>query len=63
MTGCGQQPDDLVVAMNRAAESAVPMAKPLLLDAVKSMSVSDAKNILSGGIGGKNGQCGVPETA
>lgn len=49
MTGRGQQFDDLVVAMNRAAESAVPMAKPLLLDAVKSMSVTDAKNILSGG--------------
>ena len=49
MTGRGQQLDDLVVSMNRAAESAVPMAKPLLLDAVKSMSVTDAKNILSGG--------------
>lgn len=49
MTGRGQQLDDLVVSMNRAAESAVPMAKPLLLNAVKSMSVSDAKNILSGG--------------
>ena len=49
MTGRGQQLDELVVAMNRAAESAVPLAKPLLLDAVKSMSVTDAKNILSGG--------------
>lgn len=49
MTGRGQQLDDLVVAMNRAAESAVPMAKPLLLNAVKSMSVDDAKRILSGG--------------
>lgn len=49
MTGYGQQLDDLVVSMNRAAESAVPLAKPLLLDAVKSMSVTDAKNILSGG--------------
>ena len=49
MTGRGQQLDDLVVSMNRAAESAVPMAKPLLLDAVKSMSLTDAKNILSGG--------------
>ncbi|MFL9922716.1 DUF4197 domain-containing protein [Herbaspirillum lusitanum] len=49
MTGQGQKVDELVVSMNRAAESAVPMAKPLLLDAVKSMSVSDAKNILSGG--------------
>ncbi|WP_432377675.1 DUF4197 domain-containing protein [Duganella sp. P38] len=49
MTGKGQQLDDLVVQMNRAAESAVPMAKPLLLDAVKSMTISDAKNILTGG--------------
>lgn len=49
MTGYGKQLDDLVVAMNRAAESAVPQAKPLLLNAVKSMSVSDAKKILAGG--------------
>jgi hypothetical protein len=49
MTGRGQQLDDLVVSMNRAAEAAVPMAKPLLLNAVKSMSVVDAKNILTGG--------------
>ena len=49
MTGRAQQLDDLVVSMNRAAESAIPMAKPLLVDAVKSMSVQDAKNILSGG--------------
>ncbi|WP_034302805.1 DUF4197 domain-containing protein [Herbaspirillum sp. RV1423] len=49
MTGQGQKLDDLVVSMNRAAESAVPLAKPLLLNAVKSMSVTDAKNILTGG--------------
>jgi hypothetical protein len=49
MTGRGQQLDDLVVSMNRAAEAAVPMAKPLLLNAVKSMSITDAKNILTGG--------------
>lgn len=49
MTGKGQQLDDLVVAMNRAAEAAVPMAKPLLLNAVKSMTISDAKDILTGG--------------
>jgi hypothetical protein len=35
--------------MNRAAEAAVPMAKDLLVGAVKSMSVTDAKKILSGG--------------
>ena len=49
MTGHGQQLDDLMVSMNRAAESAIPLAKPLLVNAVKSMSVSDAKNILMGG--------------
>ncbi|WP_395823856.1 DUF4197 domain-containing protein [Collimonas sp.] len=49
MAGKGQQLDELVVSMNHAAEAAVPLAKPLLLNAVKSMSVTDAKNILSGG--------------
>ncbi len=49
LSGQGKHLDELVVAMNRAAETAVPMAKPLLLDAVKTMSVTDAKNILSGG--------------
>ncbi|HWW72457.1 MAG TPA: DUF4197 domain-containing protein [Duganella sp.] len=49
MTGKGQKLDELVVQMNHAAEAAVPMAKPLLMDAVKSMSVTDAKNILTGG--------------
>lgn len=49
MSGQGKQLDDLVLAMNRAAESAVPMAKPLLLDAIKTMTVTDAKNILTGG--------------
>lgn len=49
MTGQGKKLDELQVSMNHAAESAVALAKPLLLDAVKSMSVTDAKNILSGG--------------
>lgn len=49
LSGQSKQLDELVVAMNRAAESAVPMAKPLLLDAVKTMSVTDAKKILTGG--------------
>jgi hypothetical protein len=47
--GMGQQADDLVVAMNRAAEAAVPEAKPLLVDAVKQMSLDDARQILTGG--------------
>jgi hypothetical protein len=41
--------DELVTAMNRAAEAAVPEAKPLLLNAVRSMSVEDAVNIVRGG--------------
>ena len=49
MTGHAQQLDELLVSMNRAAEAAMPMAKPLLLDAIKSMSITDAKNILMGG--------------
>ncbi|MDB5774709.1 MAG: hypothetical protein JWP38_842 [Herbaspirillum sp.] len=49
MTGQGQKADDLVVAMNHAAESAVAQAKPMLVNAVKAMSVTDAKNILTGG--------------
>ncbi len=47
--GMGKQVDDLVNAMNHSAEAAVVEAKPLLLNAVKNMSVTDAKNILTGG--------------
>ena len=47
--GQGKRIDELVTSMNRAAETAVPLAKDLLVGAVKSMNVTDAKNILSGG--------------
>ncbi len=47
--GAGKQVDDLVLRMNRAAEAAVPQAKPLLIDAAKKMTVQDAKGILTGG--------------
>ena len=47
--GMGKQADELIVAMNRAAEAAVPQAKPLVVDAVKHMTVADAKGILTGG--------------
>ena len=49
LTGQGKRVDELVTSMNRAAEAAVPMGKDLLVNAVKSMSVTDAKNILGGG--------------
>ena len=47
--GMGKYADELVTTMNRAAESAVVEAKPLLVNAVKNMSVQDAKAILGGG--------------
>ena len=47
--GLGKQADELVTAMNRAAEAAVPEARALLVNSVKQMSVQDAKGILSGG--------------
>jgi hypothetical protein len=49
MIGQGRQVEELETAINRAAENAVPLAKNLLVNAVKSMSVTDAKRILTGG--------------
>lgn len=49
MLGMGKQADELVLSMNRAAEAAVPEAKTLLIDAVKAMTLEDAKGILTGG--------------
>nr|WP_235971671.1 DUF4197 domain-containing protein [Azohydromonas caseinilytica] len=49
LMGQQRQVDELVTAMNRAAEAAVPEARTLLLDAVKSMSVDDALGIVRGG--------------
>lgn len=47
--GMGRQADELVLAMNRAAEAAVPEARALLVDSVKRMTVKDARGILTGG--------------
>lgn len=49
LAGMRQQADELVIAMNHAAEAAVPEAKTLLVEAVQKMSVQDAKGILAGG--------------
>jgi hypothetical protein len=46
--GMGKYADQLVTTMNRAAESAVVEAKPILLEGVKKMTLADAKAILSG---------------
>lgn len=48
-TGQGARVDELVTAMNRAAEAAVPAARPLLVKAVRDMSVEDGLKILRGG--------------
>ncbi|MEE9100509.1 MULTISPECIES: DUF4197 domain-containing protein [Pseudomonas] len=47
--GMGAQVDQLEASMNKAAEAAMPQAQALLVDAVKKMTVTDAKGILQGG--------------
>jgi hypothetical protein len=49
MFGMKKKAEELVLSMNRAAEAAAPEAKQLLVEAVKKMSVQDAKGILTGG--------------
>jgi len=49
LAGQSKKLDELEESMNRAAETAVPLAKPLLASAIKSMTLSDAKKILAGG--------------
>lgn len=49
MMGMGSQVEQLENSMNQAAEAAVPEAQQLLLDAVRNMTVADAKSILAGG--------------
>ena len=47
--GGGKYADELIETMNRAAESAVVEARPILVNAVKHMSFDDARGILTGG--------------
>ena len=49
LAGFGKDIDALKLGVNRAAEQAVPQAQELLVNAVKSMTVTDAKSILTGG--------------
>lgn len=49
MFGLGKQADQLVETMNHAAENAVAVAKPVLVDSIKKMSIQGAKGILTGG--------------
>lgn len=47
--GQGRKVDDLVTAMNRAAEAAIPEAKTLFVSTVKAISVEDAWKVVRGG--------------
>jgi hypothetical protein len=49
LAGQGKRLDELETTMNRAAEAAVPQAGPLLIDAVKGLSIDEAQAILRGG--------------
>ncbi|MFQ5581619.1 MAG: DUF4197 family protein [Mariprofundaceae bacterium] len=46
--GMGRYADQLHERINRAAEKAVPLAKPIFYDAIRSMSFSDVQQIWKG---------------
>jgi hypothetical protein len=47
--GMGRHADELIVAMNRAAEAALPQARSVLMDSIRKMTLADAKAVLQGG--------------
>jgi hypothetical protein len=49
VAGYGDQIDELVLSMNRAAEQAAPFAKDIFVKAITSMTFEDARKILQGG--------------
>ena len=49
MAGFQQPVDDFVLRMNRAAEAAVPVAARHFGDAIRDMTLDDARGILAGG--------------
>ncbi|MEO5593979.1 MAG: DUF4197 domain-containing protein [Chitinophagaceae bacterium] len=46
--GMGKQVDKAILQINRAAEDAVGYAKPVFIDAIKQMTLTDALNIVRG---------------
>jgi len=46
--GLGSQFDEMILSMNRAAETASKSAAPIFIDAIKEMTITDALNILNG---------------
>ncbi len=51
MIGMGAQGDQLKATLNHAAETAVAQARPIFKQALQRLTLSDAKDILSGGDG------------
>ena len=49
VVGYGPKIDAFVLSMNRSAEAAAPAARKIFVDAITSMSIDDARHILSGG--------------
>ncbi len=47
--GLGSVVDNAILSMNRAAEDAAKSAKPIFLNAIKQMTITDAVGILKGG--------------
>jgi hypothetical protein len=46
--GMGAEVDKAILAINRGAEDAVAYAKPIFVDAIKEMTLTDALNIVKG---------------
>lgn len=46
--GMGDQVDKAILSINRGAEDAVAFAKPIFVDAIKEMTLTDALNIVKG---------------
>jgi hypothetical protein len=49
MAGFQKQVDDFILSMNRAAEAAAPLAARYFGDAIRAMTLEDARGILTGG--------------
>jgi len=49
MIGMGPRIDEFVLSMNRAAEQAAPLAKPIFGNAIKTINFDDARGLLTGG--------------
>lgn len=47
--GMGKQVDKAILAINRAAEDAAGFAKPIFVDAIKSMTIADAIGLVRNG--------------